>query len=49
MGLHQILGPDYGIEKPYWGPSEFCDLKFPDKRSQHHVIKHKSKKSNGLE
>ena len=29
MGLHEILGPDYGIEKPYWGPSEFCDLKFP--------------------
>ena len=49
MGLHEILGPDYGIEKPYWGPSEFCDLKFPDRRSQHHVIKHKSKKSNGLE
>ena len=49
MGLHEILGPDYGIEKPYRGPSEFCDLKFPDKRSQHHVIKHKSKKSNGLE
>ena len=48
-GLHEILGWDYGIEKPYWGPSEFCDLKFPDKRSQHHVIKHKSKKSNGLE
>ena len=23
---------------------EFCDLKFPDKRSQHHVIKHRSKK-----
>ena len=49
MGLHEILGPDYGIEKPYWGPSEICDLKFPDKRFQHHVIKHKSKKSNGLE
>lgn len=23
---------------------EYCDFKFPDKRSQHHVIKHKSKK-----
>ena len=49
MGLYEILGPDYGIEKPYRGPSEFCDLKFPDKLSQHHVIKHKSKKSNDLE
>ena len=19
-GLHEILGRDYGIEKPYWGP-----------------------------
>ena len=19
-GLHEILGPDYGIEEPYWGP-----------------------------
>lgn len=37
MGLHEILGPDYGTEKPYWGSSEFGDLKFPDK----------SKKSNG--
>ena len=48
-GLDEILGRDYEIEKPYWGLSEFCDLKFPDKRSaQHHVIKHNSKKSNGL-
>ena len=21
-GLHEILGRDYGIEEPYWGPSE---------------------------
>ena len=20
-GLHEILGRDYGIEEPYWGPS----------------------------
>ena len=20
-GLHEILGRDYGIEKPYWGPA----------------------------
>ena len=22
-GLHEILGRDYGIEEPYWGPSEY--------------------------
>ena len=22
-GLHEILGRDYGIEEPYWGPSVF--------------------------
>ena len=22
MGLHKVLGRDYGNEKPYWGPSE---------------------------
>ena len=21
-GLHEVLGRDYGSEKPYWGPSE---------------------------
>ena len=21
-GLHEILGRDYGIEEPYWGPSK---------------------------
>ena len=23
-GLHEILGRDYGIEEPYWGPSMEC-------------------------
>ena len=29
-GLHEILGRDYGIEKPYWGPSTLGSLLYYD-------------------
>ena len=29
MGLLEILGRDYGIEKPYWGPSKSSSTNYP--------------------
>jgi len=27
-GLHEILGRDYGIEEPYWGPSAYTGQQY---------------------
>ena len=40
MGLHEVLGRDYGIEEPYGGPCKNDSLLFPGLHYKYPVVSH---------